>query len=74
MLADTANKVGLISAFEPREVEVCLVNFSGAEHRVNLELWSPERQLAPGESVIVTQTYRVVEKAVRPPAELGGQG
>ena len=64
MLVDTAKKLGVISAFEPREVELCLLNFSGAEHRVNLELWSPERQLAPGESIIVTQTYRVVENTV----------
>ncbi|MGD8240540.1 MAG: hypothetical protein PVH68_18440, partial [Armatimonadota bacterium] len=64
VLVDREKKIALASSFQPREVEVCLVNFSESENRVNLELWSPEQQLAPGQSISVTQTYRVVEDAV----------
>jgi hypothetical protein len=54
---------GDASPSEVHAVRSCLGNYSVAQNRANLELWSPEQQLQTGESIIVTQTYRIVEDA-----------
>jgi hypothetical protein len=49
----------LSCTFERGDVAQCLLNWSAPARRVNLELFSPERQLAPGESTTVRQTWGV---------------
>ena len=44
-------------------VAQALLNRSGQQARVNLELYSPEIQLAPGQSLTLDQTYEVVSPA-----------
>lgn len=41
----------------------CLLNWSGAQNRVNLELYSPEKTLAPGESLSISHSYAVSAEA-----------
>lgn len=49
----------VVNRFDPAQVEVAYLNWSGKDHRVNLELWAPERKLAPGESLTLAHTYEV---------------
>lgn len=43
----------------------CLLNWSGAGHRVNLELFSPETKLAPGQALTLEHTYEVAAAPAR---------
>ncbi|MBM3497004.1 MAG: hypothetical protein FJX72_22180 [Armatimonadetes bacterium] len=49
----------LACSFEPAEVAQCLLNWSRKDGRVNLELFSPEKQLAPGDAITLRQTWKV---------------
>jgi len=59
-------KFALRESFAPGEVSRGLVNWhpnwNDMGPRVNLELYTPERQLAPGESLRLTQTWRIVRE------------
>jgi hypothetical protein len=61
-LVDEQAEVSLTQTFDPSEVSHALLNWSGKDSRVNLELFSPEAQLAPGESLRIEQTYRVAAR------------
>ena len=52
---------GIHATFKPEQISHCLLNWNGADGRVNLELFSPETKLAPGESIVIEQTYEVQE-------------
>lgn len=58
---DPVGRLTITSRFDPAEVEVCYLNWNGPDHRVNLELWSPERSLATGESLTMRHEYRFGE-------------
>ncbi len=52
---------GIHATFVPEQVSHCLLNWNGADGRVNLELFSPETRLGPGESITIEQSFEVVE-------------
>jgi len=52
----------LACTLERDEVAQCLLNWSRKDSRVNLELFSPEKQLAPGESITIRQTWRAASR------------
>jgi len=49
----------ITSLFDPAEVSRCLLNSSPKDGRVNLELYSKEAQLAPGESLRLKHTIEL---------------
>jgi len=49
----------VVNRFDPEQVGLAYLNWSGKEQRVNLELWAPERKLAPGETMTLEHTYEV---------------
>jgi len=57
-VVDEAGRVVIENTFGPGQVAQGLLNWDGKRGRVNLELYSPERKLAPGESLTITQTFR----------------
>ena len=62
MIIDTAADLGIRSAFDKALVSQCLLNRSAADGRVNLELYSQQATLAPGQSVALKHTIEVVPK------------
>jgi Domain of unknown function (DUF4838) len=60
-LIDRKASLALRMTFVRDEVGKALLNWSGKEGRVNLELFAPEVQLAPGGSQTVHQTYEVFD-------------
>jgi hypothetical protein len=58
-LVDETGHVAITSVFSPDEVEGCYLNRGGADNRVNLELWSHARELAPGQSLTVSHRYEI---------------
>ena len=64
-LLDAAGNVSVANTIQREQVGQCLLDWSPVQKRVNLELYSPERQLAPGESIVVEQSYEVRSPAVR---------
>ena len=50
-----------MNRFDAKQVGKCYINWHGAENRVNIEMWSTEKVLAPGEVLALTHSYRVVE-------------
>jgi hypothetical protein len=62
-ILDEAGDIALLNRFQPSQAAVCYLNWSGAEQRVNLELWSPNVTLKPGESLTVSHEYEVVHPA-----------
>ncbi len=51
--------VRVACSFDRQDVAQCLLNWSRKDGRVNLELFSPEKELAPGASITLRQTWRV---------------
>ena len=63
---EAANKhLGLAvrQTFDVREVEQCALDWLPSRQRFNLELVSPEKTLAPGESISMTHRYQVLSVA-----------
>jgi len=58
-LVDQKAGTTVAATFKPEQVGYCLLNWSGEQGRVNLELFSPETKLAPGESLVMDQSYEV---------------
>ncbi len=56
---DRADEVAVIQRFEPGEVGDILLNWNRTSNRVNLELYSRERTLEPGESITLHQEWEV---------------
>jgi hypothetical protein len=68
LIADETADLAIVSRFEPSEVAQCLLNWSGRDGRVNLEMFSPEAELPPGGQIAITHSYEVV----RPASAAGG--
>jgi len=58
-LIDQSAGVALVSRFDPAQVEICYLNWSGPDRRANLELWSPSARLEPGESITLAHAYEI---------------
>jgi hypothetical protein len=58
-LVDGGTGLVLVNRFERGDVAEALLNRSGRQARVNLELFGPRVTLAPGESVSLRQSYEV---------------
>jgi hypothetical protein len=58
-VVDEAKGLAVVNRFDPKQLDLCYLNWNGAEHRVNLELWSRQTDLAPGESLAVSHQYEV---------------
>jgi len=58
-LVDADGGVTITSRFDPSEVAVCYFNWSPRDRRANLELWSEQRTLQPGESIRLAHSYEV---------------
>jgi len=61
-LTDEKAGLTLTQTFDPAQVSQCLLNWSGKDGRVNLELYSRRAELKAGESLVVEQTYTVAPK------------
>jgi hypothetical protein len=58
-LVDRAAKRTIVSRFNPEQVAVCYFNWNGPDKRANLELWSPTRELKPGDSFTLEHEYEI---------------
>ncbi|MGQ9732947.1 MAG: DUF4838 domain-containing protein, partial [Candidatus Zipacnadales bacterium] len=56
-IIDQRTGLTIRATFPPQQVGYCLLNWSGKDNRVNLELFSIEKELAPGESITLDHTY-----------------
>jgi len=63
VLVDQKADVAVVATFAKAEVERGLLNWSGREGRVNLELYSPAVQLEAGQSITIHHAYEVVTPA-----------
>ena len=57
--ADGDQSSRLARRFDPAQVEICYLNWSGPDRRANLELWSPSARLEPGESITLAHAYEI---------------
>ncbi len=57
-IIDRAGKIRITNRFQPEQVEVCYFNWHGPDHRANPELWSPQRTLKAGESLVLDHRYQ----------------
>ncbi|HUT33980.1 MAG TPA: DUF4838 domain-containing protein [Planctomycetota bacterium] len=67
MVVDTAADLGIRSAFDKAEVAQCLLNRSAKDGRVNLELYTKDTKLDPGQTLRLKHTIEVVPKASSEP-------
>lgn len=58
-VVDESKGLAVVNGFDPKQLDLCYLNWNGAEHRVNLELWSKQVDLKPGESLTVSHRYQV---------------
>lgn len=58
-VVDPSRDLRLSVTFDASEVEQCLLNWSAPDRRVNLELFTREHTLSPGDSLTLRQTWRV---------------
>ncbi|MFQ6096843.1 MAG: DUF4838 domain-containing protein, partial [Armatimonadota bacterium] len=58
-VVDEVAGLAILSRFDPAQVEQCLLNWSGKEGRVNLELFSPNVELSPGGEISISHAYEV---------------
>ena len=56
-LVDEAEDFAILNRMKRDQVWKCFINSCGAESRVNLELYSPLKTLAPGESLVLEHSY-----------------
>lgn len=62
-LLDTRRRIGVRLTFDPAQVSKALLNWATAGPRINLELYSQEKELAPGESLVLVQTIGIIRGA-----------
>ncbi len=62
-VVDEAADLAIVNRAAREQLGQCLLNWDGKQGRVNLELYSPEVKLAPGQSITIEQTYEVVQPA-----------
>jgi hypothetical protein len=65
MLVDAGRRLGLRLRFDPSQVSQALLDWSVAGPRVDLELYSIRKTLAPGESLTLTQSIEIMRDARR---------
>jgi len=58
---DTGTGLLVVSRFKPSQVARCLLNRNGKEGRVNLELYTRQARLAPGQSLQLAHEIEVLE-------------
>ena len=58
-VVDRAADLAVICRFQPEEVSQMLLNWSGRQDRVNLELYSKQRSLGAGDSISLHQQWEV---------------
>ncbi len=58
-LVDGGTKLQIRNRFDPKQIMQCLLNRSGADRRVNLELYAEPLTLAPGKSQRLTHSIEV---------------
>ena len=58
-VVDAASGTAIVNRVPREQIGQCLLNWSGAGKRVNLEIYSPERTLGVGESITLSQSYEV---------------
>lgn len=58
-VVDRAADLAVICRFQPDEVSQALLNWSGRQDRVNLELYSKQRSLGAGDSISLHQQWEV---------------
>jgi len=61
VVVDEAAGLALANRFERQDVAQALLNHSGQQARVNLELFGPETALQPGQSVTLRQGFEVIK-------------
>lgn len=61
-LLDVKRATGVRLRFDPTQISKALLNWSSAGPRINLELYSIQRELAPGESLTLAQTIELVRR------------
>lgn len=59
-IVDQGAGLSVEATFDRESVDYCLLNWSGQDGRVNLELFSHQRELAAGESITIDHAYEVV--------------
>ncbi len=59
-VVDEAAKIAIVNRMPAGKLSQVLLNWNGADGRVNLELYSKARKLKPGEKIVLEQTYQVV--------------
>jgi len=67
-VVDLAADLALLDRVPREQLDKCLLNWNGAKSRVNLELFSPEAKLAPGQTLTIEQSYEVIS-----PAQVAGE-
>ena len=60
---DPDANIAVLDRFDPTQIGLCYLNWNGGEGRVNLELWSPDTVLKPGETMTVSHSYEVIQPA-----------
>ena len=63
-LVDEASDLAILNRFSRREVDSCLLSWSGRDGRANLELYSHTRLLKPGESLRIRHSYEAIRHQV----------
>ena len=58
---DTGTGLLVVSRFKESQVSRCLLNRDGKEGRVNLELYSRQARLAPGQSLELTHEIEITK-------------
>lgn len=62
-IIDSGRDLALVNRFTVGQVAQALLNRNGRQARVNLELYCPQRTLAPGASQTLEQSFEVVKPA-----------
>lgn len=62
-LVDETDGIEIVNRFRPAEVDKCYLNWASNTNRVNLEMWSLQRELKPGESLSMHHSYEITTVA-----------
>ncbi len=62
-VVDEAAGLAVVNRFQKAQVSQVLLNRSGLNNRVNLELYSIEREIAPGETLTLEHSYEIMPAA-----------
>ncbi|HID07965.1 MAG TPA: DUF4838 domain-containing protein [Armatimonadetes bacterium] len=60
MVVDTKTGLAVVNDFSTSQVGQCLLNWCRKPHRVNLELYSPQVQLKPGQKISIDHSYTLM--------------